>query len=250
MAAELIMPTLPGDQQQSRHFLPPQRPMHQRSQSYHVSGPQISPISSTEVSPNQTYSTPPSPRGQHARPGRPMYMPAVLRPCDEFPSKRIARTKTGGSTSDSDSDSTLRRANSNLMSLAGLSGLGNKLSRRSTGESTQPLDGDWNIDSFPEVTAPPTRKHWKVKTLTAAVSVSCHSPSLTQYRHSPMPSRPSAMTRLASAPSAISSAGTTAANAVTSSATGTRAMSYRSTRTQTSTPKRLSLAHATTAFRS
>ncbi|KAJ6446332.1 zinc finger domain-containing protein [Purpureocillium lavendulum] len=160
MAAELIMPTLPSEQKQSRHFLPPQRPMHQRSQSYHVSGPQISPISSTEVSPNQTYSTPPSPKGQHARP-RPLYMPAVLRPCDEFPSKRIARSKTGGSTSDSDSDSTLRRANSNLMSLAGLSGLGNKLSRRSTGESPHALDGDWNIDSFPEVTAPPTRKHWK-----------------------------------------------------------------------------------------
>ncbi|POR34869.1 Molybdenum cofactor biosynthesis protein 1 [Tolypocladium paradoxum] len=162
MAADLIMPTLPSDQQQSRHFLPPSRPLHGRSQSYHASsGPRTSPISISDAASSLANSTPPSPKGDHARPGRPMYMPAVLRPCDEFPSKKIARCKTGGSSSDSDSDSTLRRANSNIMALASLGGLGHRLSRRSTGESAKTLDGDWNIDSFPEVTALPTRKHWK-----------------------------------------------------------------------------------------
>lgn len=176
MAADLIMPTLPGDQQQSRHFLPPSRPLHNRSQSYHVSsGPQISPISISDADSNHANSTPPSPKGRHSRLGRPMYMPAVLRPCDEFPSKKITRCKTTGSSSDSDSDSTLRRANSNIMTLASLGGLGHRLSRRSTGESTKTLGGDWNLDSFPEVTALPTRKHWKVSAdpLTRGVGALC-----------------------------------------------------------------------------
>ncbi|PNY28051.1 Molybdenum cofactor biosynthesis protein 1, partial [Tolypocladium capitatum] len=161
MAADLIMPTLPGNQHRSRHFLPPSRPLHNRSQSYHVSGPQISPISISDAGSNHANSTPPSPRGHRERLGRPMYMPAVLRPCDEFPSKKVARCKTTGSSSDSDSDSTLRRANSNIMALASLGGLGHRLGRRSTDDSAKTLDGDWNLDSFPEVTALPTRKHWK-----------------------------------------------------------------------------------------
>ncbi|KYK58304.1 FYVE domain protein [Drechmeria coniospora] len=165
MAADLIMPALPGHDQQSRHFLPPQRPMlHSRTQSYHtLSGPLVSPISGTHLSPNQacSFSTPPSPKGHSTRRRRPAYMPAVLRPCDEFPPRIMTPTRLSGSTSDSDSDTTLRRTNSNLMSLPGLGALGHKLTRRTTGESVKTLDGDWNLDSFPEPEAPPTRSHWK-----------------------------------------------------------------------------------------
>ncbi|OAQ70482.1 zinc finger domain-containing protein [Pochonia chlamydosporia 170] len=163
MAAELIMPTLPGDQPQSRHFLPNQqlqRPHHTRSHSYQVPrGPQISPLDTSGMPQNQVYSTPPSPKGRHG--GRPMYMPAVLRPCDEFPSRKVTRCKTAGSTSSSDSDSTLRRANTAIMGIPGLSLFGQRLSRRSTGESGKTLDGEWKLDSFPEVSGLPTRLHWK-----------------------------------------------------------------------------------------
>lgn len=165
MAADLIMPTLPGDQPQSRHFLPnQQRPHHTRSQSYQVpKGPQISPLDTSGMPQNQVYSTPPSPNGQHFNHGgRPMYMPAVLRRCDEFPSRKVTRCKTASSTSSTDSDSTLRRANTAIMSIPGLSLFGQKLSRRSTGESGKTLDGEWKLDSFPEVTGLPTRTHWKV----------------------------------------------------------------------------------------
>ncbi|KAG8428261.1 Zn finger protein [Metarhizium acridum] len=81
---------------------------------------------------HQACSTPPSPkRGrQHFRQvGQPMYMPAVLRPCHEFTSRKVTRCKTAGSTSSTDSDSTLRRANTAIMSIPGLSLFGRRLSR-------------------------------------------------------------------------------------------------------------------------
>ena len=180
------MPTLPGDQQQSRHFLPAHtRPQHYRSQSYQTPrAPRISPLSAAELAnTTQTYSTPPSPtnsppsqlHNNHSQAGRarPMYMPAVLRPCDEFPSTRVARRKTASSTSSSDSESTLRRANSALMSLPGLALIGQRLGADGT---TKTLGGEWNVDSFPRVSGQPTRTHWKVKKHTQNFSLTLLSP--------------------------------------------------------------------------
>ncbi|PHH89939.1 hypothetical protein CDD83_4915 [Cordyceps sp. RAO-2017] len=162
MAADLVMPAPRGHDPQAWQFPPPNRPHHNRSQSYRAaSGPQISPLSVSDASSNQTVSMPPSPTAHYTYQGRPMYIPAVLRPCDEFPSKKIMRRKTGGSTSDSDSDTPLRRVNSNLMGLAALGTLSHRLGRRPHGDSVSLLEGDWNLDAFPEVTALPTRKHWK-----------------------------------------------------------------------------------------
>lgn len=164
MAADLIMPTLPGDQH-SRHFFPQQRPTHQRNQSYQISvGPQISPINTNEsTSPDSISSTPTSPRAHHARQTRPMYMPAALRP-NLFPSKTIKMPiDDAASTSSTEPDSALRRTNSSLINLPGMSVFGNKLARVSTGDSTQSsIDGDFDPEMFPEVKAQPTRKHWKV----------------------------------------------------------------------------------------
>ncbi|KAJ3506928.1 hypothetical protein NM208_g16022 [Fusarium decemcellulare] len=164
MAADLIMPTLPGDQQ-SRHFFPQQRPHHQRNQSYQISvGPQISPINTHEsTSPDSISSNPTSPRAYQARQARPMYMPAALRP-NLFPSK--AKNKSvvddAASASSTESDTTLRRTNSSIMNLPGMSVFGNRLSRVSTGDSTRSsIDGDFDLEMFPEVMAFPTRKHWK-----------------------------------------------------------------------------------------
>ncbi|KAL2694059.1 hypothetical protein Neosp_000629 [[Neocosmospora] mangrovei] len=163
MAADLIMPTIPGDQQ-SRHFFPQQRSQH--NQSYQISvGPQISPINTHEsTSPDSISSNPASPRAyQQARQVRPMYMPAALRP-NLFPSKK-AQNKSmddAASASSTESDTTLRRTNSSIMNLPGMSVFNNRLSRVSTGDSTRSsLDGDFDLEMFPEVTALPSRKHWK-----------------------------------------------------------------------------------------
>lgn len=153
------MPTIPGDH--SRHvFL--KRPQHTRSQSYQItSGPQISPLSTSDSHGNS--STPTSPKSHHARQVRPLYMPAALRP-NEFPSKRAkCKPDDASSLSGSDSDSTLRRNNSSLLALPGMSVFGQRLTRSSTGESSKSsLDGDFDLELFPEVTAMPTRNHWKV----------------------------------------------------------------------------------------
>jgi hypothetical protein len=163
MAADLIMPTIPGDQQ-SRHFFPQQRSQH--NQSYQISvGPQISPINTHEsTSPDSISSNPASPRAyQQARQVRPMYMPAALRP-NLFPSKAQNKSMDdAASASSTESDTTLRRTNSSIMNLPGMSVFGNRLSRVSTGDSTRSsLDGDFDLEMFPEVTALPSRKHWKV----------------------------------------------------------------------------------------
>ncbi|KAG5979553.1 hypothetical protein E4U55_005035 [Claviceps digitariae] len=182
MAAQLIMPTLPADQQQSRHFLPNMhtyrcspghtysnlhyRPHHDPTQSHQVSpGPQVSPLDTSAVpSQSPTCSTPPSPTIQlkYCRP--PLYMPAVLRRCDEFPPTEVTRCRTAGSTSSGGSDSTFKRANNILMSIPGLSIIGQHLARRPSCEKkNMTLEGDWKLDSFPQVDGMPTRKHWKVK---------------------------------------------------------------------------------------
>ncbi|KAG5929948.1 hypothetical protein E4U53_002333 [Claviceps sorghi] len=180
MAAQLIMPTPSADQYQSRHFLPTNmhtngpssgyiygnfhhRPHHAPSQAHQVSpGHQISPLDTSGLPQSPLFSTPSSPNAQQ-KPlvgSRPMYMPAVLRRCDEFPPTEVTRCRTGGSTSSTDSDSTFKRANTVLMSIPGLSVLGQHLARRPTPE-TMTLEGDWKLDSFPQVAGLPTREHWK-----------------------------------------------------------------------------------------
>ncbi|PFH58268.1 hypothetical protein XA68_13937 [Ophiocordyceps unilateralis] len=158
MATDLIMPTpRAADHAQSWLFLPPSHRHNDRSHSFRAaSGPRISPHSISDASSNQTNSYPSSPTGVFAHKGRPVYIPAVLRPCDEFPSKKIFQP--GSSVSDSDSDSPLRRVNSNIINLAAL---GHRLTRRSSADSAKAFAGDWNLDSYPEVTDLPTRIHWK-----------------------------------------------------------------------------------------
>ncbi|OAA71857.1 Zinc finger, FYVE-type [Akanthomyces lecanii RCEF 1005] len=190
MAAQLIMPTLPSEQHQSRHFLPSHRPVHARSQSYNLAsaGPRFQ-INTDLANSNSGHyaSTPPSPRGQsgtrsnnihsnNAATARPLYMPAVLRPNYEFPpQQQPPLSRSPGTSSDSGSDTTLRRTNTaNLLSsLAGLGAIGHRLSRRSTMESnnssSKGLEGgccEWGGDpaAYPDVTSPPTRKHWKPDT--------------------------------------------------------------------------------------
>ncbi|KAH6998456.1 hypothetical protein BGZ61DRAFT_471089 [Ilyonectria robusta] len=161
MAADLIMPTLPGDQQ-SRHFFPQQR-LHQRTQSFQIPvGPQISPLSTSQSTSPDSVSNPTSPKAYHARHVRPVYMPAALRP-NLFPSKTMKpKADDAASASSSDSDLTLRRTNSTIMNLPGMSVFGHRLTRTSTGGSSRSsIDGDFDLDLFPEVTALPTRKHWK-----------------------------------------------------------------------------------------
>lgn len=161
MAAELIMPTLPGTQQQSRHFLHNRPVQHTRSHSYQVApAPTVSPLQTNL--PAHHSSTPPSPtRSGSMTPGaRPLYMPAVLRPNYEFPPQPLS--KSPSANSDSGSDTTLRRTNTGLLSLTGLGAIGNRLSRRSTMESRKSVEGEWNLDMYPEVSNQPTRKHWKV----------------------------------------------------------------------------------------
>ncbi|OAA33071.1 Zinc finger, FYVE/PHD-type [Moelleriella libera RCEF 2490] len=169
MAADLIMPVIGRDQQQSRHFLadtPSISSHHARSRSCQVpQGLQISPID-TSLQYHTYHSTPPSPSpALHTQSaGRPMYMPAVLRRCDEFPSHKVTRCRTAGSTSSTESDSllTLRRSNTGIMSIPGLALLGKRMSRRSlTDEPAKTLDGDWQLDAFPQITGTPTREHWK-----------------------------------------------------------------------------------------
>lgn len=180
MAAQLIMPTLPGEQQQSRHLLPNRPVHHARSQSYNLasSGPRFPSINTADLPVAHYSSTPPSPRGGASsrsnrssmhradttgpNGARPLYMPAVLRPNYEFPPQQPL-SRSPGSSSDSGSDTTLRRTNTaNLLSLAGLGAIGNRLSRRSTMESTKSLEGQWDLATYPDVTSQPTRKHWKV----------------------------------------------------------------------------------------
>ncbi|RDA90139.1 hypothetical protein CP533_0762 [Ophiocordyceps camponoti-saundersi (nom. inval.)] len=177
MAIDFIMPTPRADpSQQSWRVLPPQpqqqpQPQPTREDRSHPffrtsAGPQISPQSISDASSNQTnYSSyPPSPTTATVlttHQGRPLYIPAVLRPCDEFPSRKIHgnNAANSASVSDSDSDSPLRRVNSNIINLAAL---GHRLTRRtSSTDCAKAFEGEWNLDSYPEVTDLPTRIHWK-----------------------------------------------------------------------------------------
>lgn len=46
------------------------------------------------------------------------------------------------------------------MSLGGL--VGQQFGRRASESGKSSIDGEWNLDLFPDVTEQPTRKHWKV----------------------------------------------------------------------------------------
>ncbi|KAL6895495.1 hypothetical protein HDV57DRAFT_479612 [Trichoderma longibrachiatum] len=168
MAAQLIMPTAPGAQQQSRHFLPntSRRPhAHSRSQSFQLPpGPQLSPNSLNGFY-DHAVSTPSSPKAHHSRSGRHArdYVPAVLRPNDEFPPLPLTKSRSPDSGSDSgSSDTTMRRSNTGFMSLGGI--VGQRLGRRASESGKSSIDGEWNLELFPDVTEPPTRKHWKPDT--------------------------------------------------------------------------------------
>ncbi|KAI1426011.1 FYVE zinc finger protein [Xylaria sp. FL1777] len=162
MATDFIMPRL-ADAQPSHYFqhqpeshayAPTQLPDHaprQVAQGYQ-SG-QVSPLSSNNGSPT-------SPKPYHRQRLRPMYMPAVLRP-NEHPYKRHHSNKHEGEplTPGQDDDRPMSSANS-FISLPGLGGWG-RLTRRSTGDSEEHTESEWNLDLFPKPTAPPTRLHWK-----------------------------------------------------------------------------------------
>jgi hypothetical protein len=166
MATDLIMPVMAGNQQFSTHYFPQQqqqRPIHhhRRSQSYQIPpGPQISPLSTSDLG-NQNASTPASPKSHHARHIRPAYMPAVLRPNSEFVKTTSIRPLSGSDTEPSSALSSRRSSNS-LITIPGLAGIGQRLTRRSTGDSGKGFDGELDLDLFPKVTSLPTRKHWKV----------------------------------------------------------------------------------------
>ncbi|KAF7540147.1 hypothetical protein G7054_g1578 [Neopestalotiopsis clavispora] len=162
------MPRLPDQQQPTygAHFYPQLSQHHQQShiaaqahaaaqsqqaqfQQQLSSGPnsrQISPLSTSNSA------SPTSPKSYHTRQLRPLYIPAVLRPTD-YPAKKAPAKKT-----DDDDDSL--KASSSWSSLTGLGALG-RLTRRSTGDSGKCMNGELDLDLFPQPTAEPTRQHWK-----------------------------------------------------------------------------------------
>ncbi len=142
-------------QPESHAYAPTQRPDHaprQVVQGYQSR--QVSPLSSNNGSPT-------SPKPYQRQRLRPLYMPAVLRPT-EHPYKRCHGNKHEGGpqTPGQDDDRPMSSANS-FISLPGLGGW-SRLSRRSTGDSEECMESEWNLDLFPKPTAPPTRLHWKV----------------------------------------------------------------------------------------
>lgn len=174
MATDLIMPTL--NTQQTSYFFP-ERPQHNRSQSYQT-GPRpgvsysgyngISSLSSSNSSGN----SPTSPRPYGGPRQRPFFIPAALRP-NEFPSKSVPVPKTSLSE-DSTPVGSLTRTSTGFLSLAGSAV--QRLTRRSTGDSGKIIDDsddDLDADQFPDVTGLPTRSHWKVRTSPPGRDIPC-----------------------------------------------------------------------------
>lgn len=184
MATDLVMPSLPAEQQYAPHVRLPfvARPQHARTRSYQLpSASQISPLSTSDgtlsnkpgSNPGTGPSTSPvngghSPSSSKGRVVKPLYMPAVLRP-NEFPT-RSARSKPGSPTGlgneasygDAEPSMTsLRRSSSSLMGMAGLNVLGQRLGRRPNGPGCNGLTDDFDLKMFPSVTALPRRDHWK-----------------------------------------------------------------------------------------
>ena len=157
MATDLIMPTLPGEQQQSRHFLPLQRPQHNRSHSYQIpQSTQISPLS-TSTSTGSNSSMPSSPKSGR----KPMYMPAVLRPNHEFPPHpKLAKSRTFGDDADARAKYDQRHHGGNAFGNFPGFGVLSPRSRRQSKVGQDLCDG-WDLKLFPPVSSQPTKEHWK-----------------------------------------------------------------------------------------
>ncbi|TGJ83170.1 hypothetical protein E0Z10_g5599 [Xylaria hypoxylon] len=175
MATDFIMPRL-ADTQPSHYFQhqpqpqPQPQPPQPQSHAYaHAQLPDHAPqqlvqgYQSRQVSPMTTSNngSPTSPKPYHRQRLRPLYMPAVLRP-NEHPYKTCHGNKHEGEpqTPGQDDYRPMSSANS-FISLPGLAAW-SRLSRRSTGDSGECTDSEWNLDLFPQPTALPTRLHWKV----------------------------------------------------------------------------------------
>ncbi|OLN81825.1 FYVE-type zinc finger-containing protein C9B6.03 [Colletotrichum chlorophyti] len=170
MATDLIMPT--AADQRVPSFYPSDRPpfSHARSHSFQTA-PQPQPFRQ-RVSPLSTPhdGSPTSPKSCMTDSVRPVYIPAVLRP-----NKHHSKMPRTPKPEDMDGEDLLclRRSNSSFISLPGFSVLGQKLSRRSTGDSGKVVDLELDPDLFPQVNGEPTRKHWKPDT----ESVMCDDPT-------------------------------------------------------------------------
>ncbi|TDZ49900.1 FYVE-type zinc finger-containing protein [Colletotrichum trifolii] len=161
MATDLIMPTL-IDQRGPSALYAPHRPefAHTRSQSFQTAPQTYRQRTSPLSTPHD--GSPTSPKSCFAADGvRPAYMPAVLRPTQHH--SKMPRTPK---VEDMDGEDLLclRRANSSLISLPAFSVIGQKLTRRSTGDSGKVVDLELDPDLFPNVNGEPTRKHWKPDT--------------------------------------------------------------------------------------
>ncbi|GAW12805.1 hypothetical protein ANO14919_021760 [Xylariales sp. No.14919] len=125
----------------------------------HASRQVVQGYQSRQVSPLSTSNngSPTSPKPYHRQRLRPLYMPAVLRPTE----RPYKGNKHEGEpqTPFQDGDRPMSSANS-FISLTGL-GAWSRLSRRSTGDSGECTESEWDLDLFPKPTAPPTRLHWK-----------------------------------------------------------------------------------------
>ncbi|GJC95587.1 FYVE zinc finger [Colletotrichum higginsianum] len=158
MATDLIMPT-PADQRGP--FYPQDRPHFSHAPA--LSQPHL-------ASQHPHDGSPTSPKSCLTESVHPVYVPAVLRP-----NKHHSKKPRAPKPEDNDGDDLLclRRSNSSFVSLPGFSVLGQKLSRRSTGDSGKVIDLELDADLFPQVTGEPTRKHWKPDT----ESVMCDDPT-------------------------------------------------------------------------
>jgi hypothetical protein len=87
-------------------------------------------------------------------------MPAVLRPNSEFTAAKLARARTAGPHLDDNNFAARRLSGSGFMGLPGLAVFGQRASSRGVGDDVKSMDG-WDLQLFPQVTDPPTRKHWK-----------------------------------------------------------------------------------------
>jgi hypothetical protein len=105
---------------------------------------------------------------------------------------RPVPTRTKTDLSDEEDDRTLR-SNSSFITLSGALG---RLSRRSTGDSGKCVDGNWNLDAYPEPKGFPTREHWKVcfpSPTKQGTFLCCGSQLLTFASHKKKPDHESAV---------------------------------------------------------
>ncbi|KAI1823040.1 FYVE zinc finger protein [Xylaria intraflava] len=115
---------------------------------------QVSPLSTPDNG------SPTSPNTHQRQQLRPLYVPAVLRPT-EYLSKHGHGIKPEiESHGQGQDDDRFLSSPTSFVSLPGLKAF-NLLRRRSTNDSGNSMENDWNLGLFPAPTAPPTRHHWK-----------------------------------------------------------------------------------------